>query len=478
MGRFLPTPALLVALLLALGSFGAAPAWSEHARSEAWSRADRHSHFHELVDLVRQKYVTAPDEQAMAAGLREGFAAWAETHGFQVGRGPEGVTIQTLDGNGFDWADAPAAAGFDLSRRFGEALVFLSRKAPGADREAAYRAAINGMLAGLDSHCRYIPREKYLRLRSTASGKFGGLGIKVTLGPNGLTVVAPLEDTPADRAGLKAGDVIRAIDGKSVAGLNLTEAVDRLRGRVGDRVVLTLFRKGADKVFEVPLVRALIKIRSVKWRLLGGGVGVIRITHFNVNAYRRVKEGLAEMSAQAGGKGLKGLVLDLRNNPGGLLDQGVRTAGIFLRGERVVYTRSRSRDREMAFDATREDLLEGRPLAVLINRGSASAAEIVAGALGDHRRAVLAGERSFGKGSVQTIIPLSDGGAARLTTGHYITPSGRSIERESGIPPHVALSPANGPALLEAVVNAVREPGVGDFKTLEEALKRSAAPTP
>lgn len=294
------------------------------------------------------------------------------------------------------------------------------------DEKKMIEAAINGMLMSLDPHSSYMDAEKFKDMQEQTSGEFGGLGIEVTM-ENGLVkVVSPYDGTPAKKAGLMANDLIVKIDNTDVQGLTLNEAVDKMRGAVGSPVTLTIAREGKDP-FEAKIVRDIIKVESVKFNIEAGDIGYIRMSQFTEQSDPGVQKAIAEMEKQSGNK-LKGYILDLRNNPGGLLIQAVATVDDFLDKGEVVSTRGRNPDDVERHNAQKGDLSNGKPLVVLINGGSASASEIVAGALQDHKRATLIGTRSFGKGSVQTIIPLGNEGAMRLTTQRYYTPSGRSIQ--------------------------------------------------
>ncbi len=299
-------------------------------------------------------------------------------------------------------------------------------------------AAISGMLTSLDPHSSFLNAESFQDMQVQTRGAFGGLGIEVTM-ENGLVrVVSPMDDTPAYRAGLEAGDLISHLDGEPVLGLTLSEAVDRMRGRVGEDIVLTILR-GDLEPFDVTVTRDVIRIQSVRWRT-EGNIGYIRIASFTEQTASGVKRAIDGIAAELGADVI-GFVLDLRNNPGGLLDQAVEVSDIFLEQGEIVSTRGRHEDLAQRYNADPDDLIEGLPMVVLINGGSASASEIVAGALQDHGRAVLLGTESFGKGSVQTIIPLGGQGAMRLTTARYYTPSGRSIQA-LGIEPDIEVQPA------------------------------------
>ena len=296
--------------------------------------------------------------------------------------------------------------------------------------------AINGMLTALDPHSSYLNEKNYRDMQVQTKGEFGGLGIEVTL-ENGLVkVVSPIDDTPAFRAGIQPQDLITHLDGEQVLGLTLQQAVERMRGKVDTDIRLTIRRKGR-KPFDVTLTRAIIKIRSVRSRIERKNIGYVRITSFNEQTHKGLVKAMEKLRADAEG-GLKGIVLDLRNNPGGLLDQAVAVADAFLDKGEIVSTRSRRKENAQRFNARPGDLAKVLPIVVLINGGSASASEIVAGALQDHGRAIIMGTRSFGKGSVQTIVPLPGQGAMRLTTSRYYTPSGRSIQAK-GIDPDIVI---------------------------------------
>ena len=295
--------------------------------------------------------------------------------------------------------------------------------------------AINGMLTGLDPHSSYMNSKAFKDMQIQTKGEFGGLGIEVNEDKGVIKVVSPIDDTPAARAGIKPGDIITALDGKTVIGLSLNDAVDRMRGPPNSRIVLTVKRPNIDKPIEFTLMRETIHIQVVKSRMEPNDIGYVRLTQFTEQADAGVKAAVKALKQQNGGK-LRGLVLDLRNNPGGLLDQAVAVSSDFIDQGEIVSTRARHPEDSQRWDAKGNDILNGAPLVVLINGGSASASEIVSGALQDHHRAVLLGARSFGKGSVQTVIPLPGNGAMRLTTARYYTPSGRSIQA-LGISPDV-----------------------------------------
>jgi carboxyl-terminal processing protease len=299
--------------------------------------------------------------------------------------------------------------------------------------------AINGMLTSLDPHSNYLNSKNFNDMKVQTRGEFGGLGIEVSM-ENGLVkVVSPIDDTPAANAGLKPGDLVTHLDGNPVQGLTLPEAVEKMRGPVNSELTLTIRREGREP-FDVKLTRAIIKIRSVRSHLEGKNIGYIRITSFNEQTDVGLNNAIKNLKQQASGK-LIGIVLDLRNNPGGLLDQAVAVSDAFLDKGEIVSTRGRRSDDAQRYNARPGDIAQGLPVAILINGGSASASEIVAGALQDHHRAILMGTRSFGKGSVQTIIPLAGHGAMRLTTARYYTPSGRSIQAK-GIDPDIVVEAA------------------------------------
>jgi carboxyl-terminal processing protease len=297
--------------------------------------------------------------------------------------------------------------------------------------------AINGMLAGLDPHSSYMNAKSFRDMQVQTRGEFGGLGIEVTMEDGLIKVVAPIDDTPAAKAGIRANDIITELNGEQVQGLTLNQAVEKMRGPVNTKISLTIRRKGVDKPLEVSITRAIIRVRSVRSHIEGGDVGYIRLTQFNEQTTEGLKKAIADIKAKVANDKLKGYILDLRNNPGGLLDQAISVSDAFLQKGEIVSTRGRNAEETQRFNARSGDLTGGKPVIVLINGGSASASEIVAGALQDHKRVTVVGTRSFGKGSVQTIIPLGSGnGALRLTTARYYTPSGRSIQAK-GITPDI-----------------------------------------
>ena len=295
---------------------------------------------------------------------------------------------------------------------------------------------IKGMLAGLDPHSSYMDVKSFGDLRVQTRGEFGGLGIEVTMEEGLIKVVAPIDETPAAKAGIMANDIITHLNEEPVQGLTLDQAVEKMRGPVNTKIKLTIMRKGQDKPIEVSITRDIIRVRSVRSHLEGDDVGFIRITQFTEQTTDSLKKAITDLMTQSGDK-LRGFIVDLRNNPGGLLDQAISVSNAFLERGEIVSTRGRNAEDILRFNARAGNLTKSKPLIVLINGGSASASEIVAGALQDHRRATVIGTRSFGKGSVQTIIPLGSGnGALRLTTARYFTPSGRSIQAK-GISPDI-----------------------------------------
>jgi carboxyl-terminal processing protease len=302
------------------------------------------------------------------------------------------------------------------------------------DEAKLIESAVNGMLTSLDPHSSYMDPKNFRDMQVQTRGEFGGLGIEVTMEEGAVKVVTPIDETPASRAGLLANDVITHIDDEQVQGLTLNQAVDKMRGPVNSSVRLKVQRKERKDPFEVKLTRETIKIRPVRARAEGGDIGVIRVTQFNEQTFENLKTNIDKLSNEIGADKLKGYVIDLRNNPGGLLDQAIMVSDAFLDRGEIVSTRGRNADETQRFNAKSGDLAKGKPVVVLINGGSASASEIVAGALQDHKRATVLGTRSFGKGSVQTIIPLGGNGAVRLTTARYYTPAGRSIQAK-GIDP-------------------------------------------
>ena len=329
---------------------------------------------------------------------------------------------------------------YELLNLFGEVMerAKLSYVEEVTDKKLI-ESAINGMLTALDPHSSYLDAESFNYMSEQTKGKFGGLGIEVTMDNGLVKVVSPIDDTPAAKAGMKAGDYITHIDGETVVGMNLNEAVSKLRGKIGTKVKLSI-RRINSKTIELTLKRQEIKIQSVKSDIKDDAVSYIRISSFTEDIDKAIEEAVAKAQKQLKNK-LLGIVIDVRNNPGGLLDQAVAVSDLFLEKGEIVSTRSRHESDTDKFMATEGDIAKGLPIVVIINEGSASASEILAGALQDHHRAIILGEKSFGKGSVQTVIPLRDFGAMRLTTARYYTPSGRSIQAK-GIEPDIEVKPA------------------------------------
>ncbi len=311
--------------------------------------------------------------------------------------------------------------------------------------EDLIEAAIDGMLTSLDPHSSYLSPDDAEQMRVQTRGEFGGLGIEVTQEEGFVKVVSPIDGTPADEAGIEAGDFITHVDGESILGLTLDKAVDLMRGPVGSEIIITVVREGESDPFDVTIIRDTIKLTAVRARTEGTSV-VLRVTTFNDQTFPNLEEGLNEQIEEIGGLDkVNGVVLDLRNNPGGLLTQAIKVSDAFLNEGEIVSTRGRDPSDGERFNATPGDLAEGKPIVVLINGGSASASEIVAGALQDHRRAIVVGTKSFGKGSVQTVMPLRGDGAMRLTTSRYYTPSGRSIQALGVSPDIIVEQPRSTP---------------------------------
>ena len=314
--------------------------------------------------------------------------------------------------------------------------------------------AIRGMLSGLDPHSSYLDAEEFTELQVGTTGQFGGLGIEVGMEDGFVKVIAPIDDTPAQRAGVQAGDLVIRLDDTPVKGMSLNEAVKIMRGKPGSTIVLTIVREGLDKPIKVSITRDIIKVKSVRARMLDPGYGYLRISQFQSKTADYMVDAIEKLKKENEGK-LKGLVLDLRNNPGGVLNGAVAVSDAFLTKGMIVYTEGRIADSRLRFNATPDDIIDDAPLVVLVNQGSASASEIVAGALQDHKRAIIIGAKTFGKGSVQTILPLSSNSALKLTTARYYTPSGRSIQAE-GITPDIELETIEI-AQIEAGIEPLKE---------------------
>ncbi len=323
-----------------------------------------------------------------------------------------------------------------------------------ADKELL-EYAIRGMLTGLDPHSSYLDNEEYKDLRVGTSGRFGGLGIEVGMDDGFVKVIAPIDDTPASRAGLQAGDRIIRLDDKPVKGMTLNDAVNRMRGVPGSKITLTILREGENKPLKVELERAIIRVASVKSRFLEPGYAYLRLSHFQSHTTEDLLKSVEKLKDRDDNR-IKGLVLDLRNNPGGVLNAAVSVSDAFLEDGLIVYTQGRAEDSKLEFKAGPDDVLNGAPMVVLVNSGSASASEIVAGALQDHKRAIIMGEQTFGKGSVQTIIPVDQSSAIKLTTARYFTPSGRSIQAE-GINPDILVDRVEVKAKTKSALKPLKE---------------------
>jgi carboxyl-terminal processing protease len=350
------------------------------------------------------------------------------------------------------------------------------------DVKKMIHGAINGMLETLDPHTTFMPPEVYKEMQTETRGSFGGLGFEITIRDKVLTVVAPIEDTPAQRAGILPGDQIYRVDGKSTKDMTLMDAVKMMRGPQGTQVTITIMRSGFTEPRDFTITRAIIPIRSIRSKMLEEGYGYIKVNQFIEKTYPDLKAALDKL--EGNGKTLKGLVLDLRNNPGGLLDQAVKVSDEFLTSGMIVYTEGRVEGQKMKFIAQTKEKRHDYPMIVLVNGGSASASEIVAGALQDHGRAVILGTQTFGKGSVQTIIPLEDGSAIRLTTARYFTPNGRSIQAQ-GITPDISvpdLAVAAGGRKVQPRFMRERDlehhlPGDGEKKEAPQAIEKPSEKT-
>lgn len=340
------------------------------------------------------------------------------------------------------------------------------------DDKQLIEAAINGMLTSLDPHSSYLNMDNFEEMQVDTRGEFGGLGIEVTMEEGFVKVISPIYDTPAEKAGLQPGDFITHIDGKPIRGLGLNDAVEMMRGKVNTDIILTIMRKGEQAPFDVTLTRAVIKIQSVRSEAKDD-VGYIRITKFNEQTFSGLQRAITELRDQIGPE-IKGLVIDLRNNPGGLLDQAISVSDAFLDKGEIVSTRPRDTENTERYNARAGDLADGLPIIVLINDGSASASEIVAGALQDHRRAVIMGTRSFGKGSVQTILPMPGNVALRLTTARYYTPSGKSIQ-EVGIVPDIIVPQARVESIEAAEQRRSEADLNGALRNEDETISNAAS---
>lgn len=381
---------------------------------------------------------------------------------------------QTSDAKSEQVAEAKAPLPLTELRTFTEVFDIIKKAyVEDTDDRDLLENAIQGMLTALDPHSAYLKPEAFEDLQVNTSGEFGGLGIEVGMEDGFVKVITPIDDTPADQAGVEAGDLIIKLDSKPVKGLSLGEAVKLMRGKPGSDIILTIVREGVDRTLEITVTRAVIKTRSVRNRLLAPNYGYIRVSQFQVPTGSNVRKALEDLITENKNTALNGLVLDLRNNPGGVLQASAEVSDVFLDGGLVVYTKGKLVDSEMKLRATPGDALNGSPIVVLVNGGSASASEIVAGALQDHKRAVIMGTQSFGKGSVQTVRPLPNNRAIKLTTARYYTPNGRSIQAQ-GITPDIVVENAkitkvNGyDYVKEADLNGhLENPREGNSKTVK-----------
>ena len=323
------------------------------------------------------------------------------------------------------------------------------------DDKTLIQNAIRGMLAGLDPHSAYLVPEDYQDLQAGTSGEFGGLGIEVGMEDGFVKVIAPIDDTPAQRAGVKAGDLVVRLDDTPVKGMTLGDAVKLMRGKPGTDITLTIVREGEDAPLKIVVTRDIIKVTSVKTRDIDDGFAYVRVTQFQSRTGENLRDVVNGIKQKNGGS-VKGLVLDLRNNPGGVLSAAVSVSDAFLTSGLIVYTEGRLDDAKLSFSAKPTDIIDGAPIVVLVNGGSASASEIVAGALQDHRRAIIMGQKTFGKGSVQTILPMENGSALKLTTARYFTPNGTSIQAQ-GIIPDIPIDQIRVAAVEEAKISRVKE---------------------
>ena len=358
---------------------------------------------------------------------------------------------------------------YELLNLFGEVMerAKLSYVEEVSDKKLI-EASINGMLTSLDPHSSYLDKDAFAYMSEQTKGKFGGLGIEVTMDNGLVKVVSPIDDTPAHKAGIKSGDYITHIDNETVIGLSLNEAVSKMRGKIGTKVKLSI-RRSHEKPFDVTIKRQEIKIQSVKTEIKNDDVLYVRISSFAEENDKNIKQAVDDAKKKLGDK-LKGLVIDVRNNPGGLLDQAVNVSDLFLEKGEIVSTRSRNEEDTVKYTATAGDILNGLPIVVVINEGSASASEILAGALQDHKRGVVLGEKSFGKGSVQTVVPLGKYGAMRITTARYYTPSGRSIQAK-GIEPDIEVKPAKVETLEKYGLSLTEAELSGALKNEEDTKK-------
>jgi len=355
-------------------------------------------------------------------------------------------------------AESPEAEALPLNelRTFTEIFAKIkSDYVEKVDDKELLENAIRGMLEGLDPHSAYLDKDSYKDLQEGTSGEFGGLGIEVGMENGFVKVISPIDDTPAQKAGIKAGDLIIKLDDRSVKGMSLNDAVDIMRGKPGDPITLTIIRESEEKPLVITVVRDIIKTKSVRFETLEPGFGYLRISSFQSHTVESLRQAIYQLKEDNSGK-LKGIVLDLRNNPGGILTAAVGVSDMFLNKGMIVYTEGRKKDSKLKFNAKPNAKLPDVPLIVLVNAGSASASEIVAGALQDHGRGIIMGEKTFGKGSVQTILPMNNNAALKLTTARYYTPNGRSIQA-SGITPDIVIDKVKISKIEEAFGTSVKE---------------------
>lgn len=355
-------------------------------------------------------------------------------------------------------AESPEAEALPLNelRTFTEIFAKIkSDYVEQVDDKELLENAIRGMLEGLDPHSAYLDEDSYKDLQEGTSGEFGGLGIEVGMENGFVKVISPIDDTPAQKAGIKAGDLIIKLDDRSVKGMSLNDAVDIMRGKPGDPITLTIIRESEEKPLVITVVRDIIKTKSVRFETLEPGFGYLRISSFQSHTVENLRQAIYQLKEDNSGK-LKGIVLDLRNNPGGILTAAVGVSDMFLNKGMIVYTEGRKKDSKLKFNAKPNAKLPDVPLIVLVNAGSASASEIVAGALQDHGRGIIMGEKTFGKGSVQTILPMNNNAALKLTTARYYTPNGRSIQA-SGITPDIIIDKVKISKIEEAFGTSVKE---------------------
>ena len=369
--------------------------------------------------------------------------------------------------------EAPEPLPLEILKEFTDAFASIKTDyVEKVDDKTILKNAIKGMMSGLDPHSSYLDEKSFQHLKEGTSGEFGGLGIEVGMEDGLIKVISPIDDTPAQRAGIQTGDLIFRIDDKPVKEMGLDEAVKLMRGKPGTKIELSIIRDGSNSPIKLELVRAIIKVVSVKSRLLETNYGYMRISSFQARTAEQLKKAIKKLVKENNKQPLKGLILDLRNNPGGVLNGSVDVSDVFLDSGLIVYTQGRIKDSELRFSATRGDALKGAPIVVLVNGGSASASEIVAGALQDHRRAIIMGSDTFGKGSVQTIKPLTNTTAIKITTARYYTPSGRSIQAE-GIIPDIKLANVS---LQKKEGNQFGQMKESDLKGhLEQSEKKSKA---